>query len=366
MRRACGPCRGWPRGITLLTVLTNAQIAELLLRAREEEDKPHRREALRRAARSAVMRWPEEAADIATEGRPLSDLPSVGPWLARIILHLLEDVAEPSEPPDLRRGFLTLAEARSTVAAHPEWMSALAADLQMHTTYSDGKASLRDMAAACAALGYRFVAITDHSKGLRIARGMDEEELAVQAEDVARANEELSAAGVQLRMLHAIEMNLDDVGDGDMDPAALAPLDLVLGAFHSRLRVMDDQTDRYMGALRNPTVTTLAHPRGRRYDVRLGLQGDWPRVVAEAAARDKALEIDAYPDRQDLNVELLELAREEGCRISIGTDAHSVAELRFMEFGVAAAIRAGIPRERILNFQPVEEVVEWSRAVRRG
>jgi putative hydrolase len=86
--------------------------------------------------------------------------------------------------------------------------------------------------------------------------------------------------------------------------------------------------------------------------------------VAEAAARDKALEIDAFPDRQDLNVEILELAREEGCRISIGTDAHSVGELRYMEFGVAAAIRAGIPRERILNFQPVEDVLEWSRAVR--
>ena len=347
-------------------MLTNAQIAEHLLRLRDEEDRPHRQEALRRAARSAVMRWPEEAADIATEGQPLSDLPSVGPWLARIILHLLEDVAELPEPPDLRRGFLTLAEARSTVAAHPEWMAALGADLQMHTTYSDGNASLRDMAMASAGLGYRFVAITDHSQGLKIARGMDEEELAQQAEDLALANEELAAAGTDLRLLHAIEMNLDLEGDGDMDPAALARLDLVLGAFHSRLRVMDDQTERYMGGLRNPTVCVLAHPRGRRYDVRLGLQADWPRVVAEAAARDKALEIDAFPDRQDLNVEILELAREVGCRISIGTDAHSVAELRYMEFGVAAAIRAEIPRERILNFQPVEDVLEWSRAIRSG
>jgi histidinol phosphatase-like PHP family hydrolase len=138
----------------------------------------------------------------------------------------------------------------------------------------------------------------------------------------------------------------------------------VLGAFHSKLRIMDDQTDRYIGALRNPTVTTLAHPRGRRFDVRLGLQAEWPRVVEEAAAQDKALEIDAHPDRQDLNVELLELAREAGCRISIGTDAHSVGELRFMELGLAAAIRAGIARDRILNFQPVEDVLEWSRRVR--
>jgi histidinol phosphatase-like PHP family hydrolase len=345
-------------------VLTNADISELLLRLRDEEEKPHRREALRRAARSAVMRWPEEAAVVAGQGRPLSDLPSVGPWLARIILRLLEDVDEPPEPPELRRGFLTLAGARDTLRDHPEWTAALRADLQMHTTYSDGKAPLRDMVEATAGLGYGFVAITDHSQGLKIARGMDEEELAEQGLDVARVNQELSDQGREFRVLHAIEMNLDPEGQGDMDPAALARLDLVLGAFHSRLRLMEDQTDRYIRSLRNPTVCVLAHPRGRRYDVRLGLQADWDRVVAEAAEQDKALEIDAFPDRQDLNVEILELAREAGCRISIGTDAHSVAELRFMEFGVAAAIRAGIPRERILNYQPVEDVLAWSRRVR--
>jgi histidinol phosphatase-like PHP family hydrolase len=359
-----GSCGELSRGISLNRVLTNSQIAEHLLRLREEEDAPHRREALRRAARSAMTRWPEEAADLAAQDRPLADLPSVGPWLARGILRLLEEDEAPPETPELRRGFLTLAEARATLAENPDWPEALQADLQMHTTYSDGKATLREMAAASAGLGYRFVAITDHSQSLKIARGMDEEELAQEGEDVVAVNEELAADGIGLRVLHAIEMDLDTTGDGDMDPAALARLDLVLGAFHSKLRIMDDQTDRYMGALRNPTVTVIAHPRGRRFDVRLGLQADWPRVVEEAAAQDKALEIDAYPDRQDLSVELLELAREAGCRISIGTDAHSVGELRFMEFGLAAAIRAGIPQERILNFQPVEEVLEWSRRIR--
>ncbi|MFN2591202.1 MAG: PHP domain-containing protein [Actinomycetota bacterium] len=345
-------------------MLTNAQIAEHLLRLMAEEDKPHRREALRRAARSAVMRWPEEAAEIAEANRPLSELPSVGPWLARRILHLLQEDLEPPDPPDLRRGFLTLAEVRATLAEDPAWRGELQADLQMHTTYSDGKAPLRTMVEAAADLGYRYVAITDHSKELKIARGMDEEELAEQGEDVALVNAELAAAGTDLQVLHAIEMNLSPEGEGDMDPVALAELDVVLGAFHSKLRVAEDQTERYLSALRNPTVCVLAHPRGRRFDVRLGLSAEWPRVFEEAARLDKAMEIDAFPDRQDLNVELLELAREAGCRISIGTDAHSVGELRYMEFGLAAAARAAIPRGRILNFQPVEAVVEWSRAVR--
>jgi putative hydrolase len=345
-------------------VLTNAQLSELLFLAEAEEPKPHRREALRRAAKSAVMRWPEEATDIAAQGRPLSELPSVGPWLARVILHLLQGDLEPPDPPELRLGFLTLAEARATLAAHPDWRPALLADLQMHTTYSDGKASLRDMAAAAAALEYRYVAITDHSQGLKIARGMDEEELARQGEDVAAANEELRSQGTSLRLLHAIEMNISPEGEGDMDPVALARLDLVLGAFHSKLRLTEDQTERYLLAIRNPTLCVLAHPRDRRYDVRLGLVADWARVFDAAAAADKAVEIDAFPDRQDLNIGLLEMARDAGCRISIGTDAHRVAELDHMEFGLAAAILAGIPRERILNFLPMEDVLEWSRALR--
>jgi histidinol phosphatase-like PHP family hydrolase len=100
------------------------------------------------------------------------------------------------------------------------------------------------------------------------------------------------------------------------------------------------------------------------YGRRAGLWCDWGAVFEEAAALDKALEIDASPHRQDLDVELLRLARESGCRISIGTDAHSVVELGYMEFGLAAAIRAGIPQDRILNFQSVEDLRAWAERVR--
>ncbi len=301
---------------------------------------------------------------MASEGHSLTELQSVGPWVARIIQGWLDDPPEPPEPPESRRGFLTLAEARSTMAARPDWRRELRADLQMHTTYSDGKATLAEMVAATSAMGYEYVAVTDHSKGLRIARGMDEAKLAVEADDVRRVNEELRRSGQRLRVLHSIEMNLSPEGDGDMDLEALAGLDLVLAAFHSKLRVTEDQTERYLAGLRNPTVNTLAHPRGRRYGVRLGLHADWRRVFEAAVELDKALEIDAFPDRQDLNVELLKLARDLDVRISIGTDAHRTSELSHMEYGLAAAIRAGIPRERILNFQPVEEVLAWSARVR--
>jgi DNA polymerase (family X) len=141
-------------------------------------------------------------------------------------------------------------------------------------------------------------------------------------------------------------------------------LDLVLGAFHSKLRVTEDQTDRYMAALRNPTLNVLAHPRGRRFGVRLGLQADWERVFEAAVEEGEEVEIDGFPDRQDLNVELLEVPRDAGVRISIGTDAHRTVELRFMEYGLAAAIRAGIRRDRILNYMPRDELLGWARQSR--
>jgi DNA polymerase (family 10) len=150
-----------------------------------------------------------------------------------------------------------------------------------------------------------------------------------------------------------------------MEPASLAPLDLVLGAFHSKLRLREDQTERYLRTLRDPSVHVLAHPKARMYGRRVGLEADWPRVFAEAARQGKAVELDATPARQDLGVELARVAEAEGVEwFSIGSDAHAAHELEFLPFGMAAAVLAGIPRERILNFLPVEEVIGWAAALR--
>src|SRR5207248_2595813 len=143
--------------------------------------------------------------------------------------------------------------------------------------------------------------------------------------------------------------NLNPAGEGDMESACLRELDIVLGCFHSALRKKEDQTDRYLAALRNPDIHILGHPRGRIYNYRLGLTADWQRVFDVAAELDKAVEIDGYPDRQDLSVPLLRIAKASGCRISLGTDSHGPSQLRFVDYSAAAALKAGINKNRILN-----------------
>jgi DNA polymerase (family 10) len=159
-------------------------------------------------------------------------------------------------------------------------------------------------------------------------------------------------------------MNLNPRGEGDMDRRSLARLDLVLGAFHSALRTKEDQTERYLAALRNPNIQILGHPRGRIYNYRMGLKADWPRVFAEAARLDKAVEIDSYPDRQDLNLSLLRVARKAGVRISLGTDSHHAHQLEFIELGLASALKARIPAARIVNFMDLAMLKRWIKQLR--
>ncbi len=342
-------------------MLRNRDLAELLSHEAKSHSE-HRRRALERAARAALWRWTEEAADIHAHGLSLTELALVGPWVATIIRRWLEDPPPVEEPPPLRSGFLTLADARETLAAHPDWLPAYRGDLQMHTTWSDGSESLERMVSTAIERGHEYVAVTDHSVGLPIARGMSEDKLREQW----RAIEELSASlPPEFGVLRGLEMNLSPDGTGDMSDDVLRGVDVVLGAFHSRLRVTEDQTERYLRALANPNVNVLAHPRGRRYDVRYGLCADWDRVARAAAERDVALEIDSWPDRQDLDVDNLRFVADAGCRVAIDTDAHAPHELAYVEFGLAAAIRAGIPRDRIVNFLPRDQLLAWSRA-RRG
>jgi histidinol phosphatase-like PHP family hydrolase len=343
--------------------LSNGVLAELLWRAGDEET-THRRRALHRAARAARS-WSEEAADLAEAGRSLTELRAVGPWVAARIHGWLDAPPEIPEPDATRRGFLTLAEVRRVLDAEPGWEDTPHADLQVHTTDSDGSLPLPDMASSARAVGRSFIAITDHSRSLTIANGMDEGRLHEQVARIDGLNAELAAAGDPFRVLRSIEMDVFVDGAADMEPEALAPLDLVLGAFHSKLRLREDQTERYLITLRDPSIHVLAHPKARMYGRRVGLQADWPRVFAEAARRGKAVELDATPARQDLDVELARIARSEGVEwFSIGSDAHAVHELEFLPFGMATAALAGIPRERVLNYRTAEEVVAWAAGLR--
>lgn len=329
--------------------LSNAALAELLA-LEAEAASGHTARAFRRASRRAFT-WSVEAADLHATDQSLTSLSGIGPFLARQVASWIDDEVERPEPPPIRRSFLTLTEARRNLGFMPR------GDLQMHTTWSDGGDTLETMAKAAAARGYEYISITDHSAGLRIVKGPDEEGLARQGLEIDRLNERLEG----LHVLRSVEMNLNVAGEGDLDPRCLETLDIVLASFHSQLRKTEDQTDRYVAAVRNPHVRILGHPRGRIYNHRLGLVADWEKVFDAAAQEDTAVEIDSYPDRQDLNVELLEVARDAGARISIGTDAHAEWQLEWIDLGVAAATMAGISRDRILNLMSARELRDWAR-----
>jgi histidinol phosphatase-like PHP family hydrolase len=342
-------------------VLDNAAIAELLIREADSAT-GHREQAFRRAAHAAFM-WPEEAADIAQEGRSLTALKGIGPSLAKRLHLWIQDPPKVEVPP-IRREFLTVAQARRVLKKNPQWQLGLKGDLQMHTEWSDGSGSLSEMGAAAISRGYQYIGITDHTKGLKIANGLDEARLAEQGREIAALNEQLRTQGIDITLLRSAEMNLSPAGEGDMSPEALRKLDLVLGCFHSALRRTEDQTGRYIAGLRNPDIQILGHPQTRVWNRREGLQADWSEVFAEAVRLDKAVEIDGYADRQDLRISLLKIAKKAGVRISLGTDAHHPEQLEFMELSLAAACLAKIPPERIVNFMPLADLKRWIAAVR--
>ena len=343
-------------------MLSNTDIAELLAQQAETETGIRVR-AFRRAARSAFL-WPEEVSDLVAQNRSLTELRSVGPFIEKQIRQWIEEPHHSKTAPAIRQDFLSLADARRLLATQPEWRSKLRGDLQMHTDWSDGSGTVAEMADAAANRSYEYIGITDHSKGLKIAGGIDEDALKRQGVEIAEINAVLSKSDPHVTVLRSTEMNLNPRGEGDMSPESLRSLDIVLGSFHSALRTTEDQTERYLAAVRNPHVHILGHPRGRIYNFRMGLKADWPRVFAEAARLDKALETDCYPDRQDLNVALLKIARDHGTRISLGTDAHHPWQLDFIELGLAAALQAKIPADRIVNFMPVVELKAWANSVR--
>jgi DNA polymerase (family 10) len=334
------------------SALENDTIAELLAREAEKLEFPAKR-ALRRAARRAFL-WEEEASELARTKRPLTELCGVGPFIEKLISRWLDKPPRDIAIPPIRSGFLTITQARRALATRPTWLADVRGDLQMHTTWSDGEGTVEEMAIAGRSRNYEYIAITDHSKGLKIAGGIDEVAVKQQAKEIAAVNSENAT-----KVLRSLEMNLNPRGEGDMASTCLRRLDIVLGCFHSSLRETDDQTERYIAALKNPDIQILGHPRGRIYNHRLGLSADWEKVFDTATKLDKAVEIDGYPDRQDLNLDLLKIAKKAGCKISFGTDSHGPSQLRFMEFSAAAALLAGIESSLILNFMPKENLLNW-------
>ncbi|HEX2695779.1 MAG TPA: DNA polymerase/3'-5' exonuclease PolX, partial [Acidobacteriota bacterium] len=265
-------------------------------------------------------------------------------------------------PPEMRedRGEIELA-LEGRLPAIVEYGD-IRGDLHVHTNASDGTMTLNEVAERAKALGYAYAAICDHSRSVKYAHGLSVERLTDQMREIDRLNRGLK----RFRLLKGSEVDILANGSLDLPEGILAKLDFVVAAVHSGFR--KDVTARVLKAMENPYVTTIAHPTGRLISGREGYDVDIDKVLDGAKRSGKALELNAYYDRLDLNEHNLKKARELGVRISIGTDTHGPGGLEMMRFGAGVARRAWLRREDILNCGDPETFVAADRVLprRRG
>ncbi|MGB4870763.1 MAG: PHP domain-containing protein, partial [Candidatus Promineifilaceae bacterium] len=230
-------------------------------------------------------------------------------------------------------------------------------DLHMHTTWSDGKLSVMEMAQIAKAQGLRYIVITDHSVSLGIANGLSVERLRAQAAEVRAADE---ALGPDFRVLHGTEMEIKADGSLDYSDEVLAELDFVIASLHTSLSQPREQVmARLLNALRNPHVDMIAHPTGRLLPDRAGADLDMDVVLETAVSTRTILEINANPERLDLRDSHVRRAIALGAKIAINTDAHHPDQFAFRHFGVAVAQRGWATAESIVNTWPVEQFLAF-------
>ena len=295
---------------------------------------------------------PEEEIARRAEAGTLTELDGIGPSTARVVAEAIAGVAD---------GYLANLEARSRVpiADGGPVLERLRGDCHCHTTWSDGGASLRNMAAAAVALGHEWLAITDHSARLTVAHGLDERRLALQLDEIAELNEELAP----FRILTGMEVDILPDGTLDLADEMLGRLDVVVGSVHSKLR-MDSgaMTRRMVAAVASPHVDILGHCTNRKMagGGRPPSAFDAEIVFAACSRFDTAVEINCRPERQDPPEELLELALEWGCKVAVDSDAHATGQLEWLPYGADKAVRCGVPVDDIVNTWPAEDLLAWT------
>ena len=226
-------------------------------------------------------------------------------------------------------------------------------DVHSHTKWSDGRATMLEMARGAKALGYRYLGVTDHSPRIKVVNGLDAERLLAQSREMADVQQQVEG----LTLLQGIEVDILEDGALDLPDAVLELLDIVIASPHVKLRQEPAaMTERMLRAVSHPHVDVIGHPTGRRPGSREGATYDFEAVFKEAARHKVALEIDCDPARMDLSPEMARLALELGCSFTLDADAHAPAELAYVAMAAWMARRAGIPQERILNFLPVDEL----------
>jgi len=262
-------------------------------------------------------------------------------------------------PPELRENTGEIEAAAEHRLPHLVELSDMRGDLQMHTTASDGKNSIEEMALAAKELGYDYISLTDHSKAVTVANGLDEKRTMEQIKKIHAANEK----HLGIRVLASSEVDVLKNGKLDLDDELLAQLDVVLVSIHSYMN-MDraEMTERILAAIENPYTQIIGHPTGRLVLRRDAYAYDMERILDAAHKHGVVMECNAAPERLDLKDIHLRMAKERGVKIVISTDAHTTRGLQAMKYGVQMARRGWIEKKDVINAQSLEKLLAGLRA----
>lgn len=227
-------------------------------------------------------------------------------------------------------------------------------DLQMHTEWSDGSGRIVDMAEAADSMGYEYIAITDHAGSLRIANGMNEKTMLKQMDEIDAVNDEMS-----VRIFKGVEANIDSYGLLDVPDKILERMDVVIAGIHSGFgQNKKELTRRVISAMENENVNIIAHPTGRKIQERNAYDLELDRIFETSKDTGTLLEINGQMNRLDLNDVNVKMAAEHGCKLVINTDAHSPAQLKFMELGIATARRGWAEKRNVANTLPLKKFMK--------
>lgn len=257
--------------------------------------------------------------------------------------------------PELRENKGEIEAAVENKLPHLITINDIHGDLHSHTNETDGVNTLEEMAAAAVSYGHKYLAVTDHSKKVTVAKGLNAARLAKQISEIDELNRKLK----NFRLLKAVEVDILEDGSLDLPDSILKELDLVVCSVHYHRRLSrKKQTSRIIKALQNPYINILAHPTGRMIGIRDELDADMEAIMKEAYNNGCFLEINCNPDRLDLNDNYARMAKELGVKISIATDSHSVTSLQNMKYGIAQARRGWLEKEDVINTRPLTELLK--------
>ncbi|MDP1783914.1 MAG: DNA polymerase/3'-5' exonuclease PolX [Sulfuricurvum sp.] len=271
---------------------------------------------------------------------------------------LYKALSMPYIAPELRENQGEIEAAFNNTLPYLIQSSQIRGDLHVHTAYSDGMNTLEEMATAAQAKGYEYLAITDHTRHLHIAHGLDENRVLEQLEQIDRLNGSLEG----IRLLKSAEVDILSDGTLDLSDTVLKQLDFAVCAVHYRFNISKkEQTYRILKAMENPYFTILAHPTGRLLGLREPYELDMEAIIKECAHRGIILELNSQPDRLDLNDTHCRMAKEAGVKIAVSTDAHSTHDLELMEMGIGQARRGWLEKKDVINTRSLPALMKILR-----